>query len=165
MSRLAGSAFTGLGSLLSKAKGPAAAVGLDFASPMGALAFGVPTALFGAELARGSGKSVKEEFTGFDKDLKTEARRMRLQAAQAMKARRLQAAMADNMMRLAAANPQLYNQLLAGRTLPTGAVVIGGGQRSDFLESVAYQMATGGFGNPSGTPDSPDVMQALVDSQ
>jgi hypothetical protein len=89
---------------------------------------------------------------------------MRYQASQQMKAQRLQRAMADNMVRLAAANPQLYNQLLAGRPLPNGAVVIGGGQRSDFLESVAYQMATGGFGNPQGTPDSPDVMQSLVNS-
>ena len=81
-----------------------------------------------------------------------------------MKAQRLQRAMADNMMRLGAANPQLYNQLLVGRVLPQGAVVIGGGQKSDFLDSVAYQMATGGFGNGTGTPDSPDIMQALVDS-
>jgi hypothetical protein len=96
--------------------------------------------------------------------LKAELQRQRYQAAQAMKAQRLQKAMADNMMRLAAANPQLYNQLMVGRVLPQGAVVIGGPKRSDFLESVAYQMATGGFGNQAGTPDSPDMMQSLVDS-
>lgn len=164
MSAFAGSAFKGLGSLIGKVKGPAQAVGLDFSSPMAALGVGIPVGLMGAELGRGAVKAVKEEFTGFDKDLREQARQMRYQAAQQMKARRLHQAMAENMMRLAAANPQLYNQLMAGRPLPTGAVVIGGGRRTDFLESVAYQMATGGFGNPSGSPDSPDVMQALVDS-
>jgi hypothetical protein len=129
-----------------------------------ALGAGIPLGLLAAGGVREGAKAVKEEFTGFDKDLKAEARRMRYQASQQMKAQRLQRAMADNMVRLAAANPQLYNQLLAGRPLPNGAVVIGGGQRSDFLESVAYQMATGGFGNPQGTPDSPDVMQSLVNS-
>jgi hypothetical protein len=163
MSRFAG-AFKGLADLVKPVAKGAQAVGVDFSSPSLALGAGIPTAMVGAELLKGAGKAVKEEFTGFDKDLRQQAREMRYQASQQMKARRLQQAMADNMMRLAAANPQLYNQLLAGRPLPNGAVVIGGGQRSDFLESVAYQMATGGFGNPQGTPDSPDVMQTLVDS-
>lgn len=163
MSRFAG-AFKGLADLVKPVTKGAQAVGVDFSSPSLALGAGVPTALVGAELLKGGAKAVKEEFTGFDKDLKNQARQMRYQASQQMKARRLQQAMADNMMRLAAANPQLYNQLLAGRPLPNGAVVIGGGQKSDFLESVAYQMATGGFGNPQETPDSPDVMQSLVNS-
>jgi len=163
MSRFAG-AFKGLADLVKPVAKGAKAVGMDFSGPTAALGAGIPLGLLAAEGVRGGAKAVKEEFTGFDKDLKAEARRMRYQASQQMKARRLQQAMADNMMRLAAANPQLYNQLLAGRPLPQGAVVIGGGQRSDFLESVAYQMATGGFGNPQGTPDSPDVMQSLVNS-
>lgn len=164
MSSIAASAFKGLGGLLGPVKKGATAVGLDFSSPMVALGVGVPTAMVGAELLGGVGSAIKEEFTGFDKDLKDIGRQMRYQAAQQMKARRLQQAMADNMVRLAAANPQLYMQLMVGRTLPQGAVVIGGGKKSDFLESVAYQMATGGFGNPAGTPDSPDIMQSLVDS-
>lgn len=164
MSRIAASAFKGLGGLIDPVAKGAKAVGLDFSNPMLAFGAGVPTAMVGAELLRGSGSSIKEEFTGFDKDLRQIGRDMRYQAAQQMKARRLQQAMADNMVRLAAANPQLYMQLMVGRTLPQGAVVIGGGKKSDFLESVAYQMATGGFGNPAGTPDSPDIMQSLVDS-
>lgn len=167
MSRIAASAFKGLSGLVNpvrKAASVGKGIGLDFSSPLNAFAFGVPTALFAGDLAMGLGKSVKEEFTGVDKELRSELRRQRYQAAQAMKAQRLQRAMADNMTRLAAANPQLYNQLLVGKALPQGAVVIGGGQRSDFLESVAYQMATGGFGNPQANPDSPDIMQTLVDS-
>jgi hypothetical protein len=167
MSRIASAAFKGLGELVSplkKVAGGAKAVGLDFSSPALAFGAGVPTALMAVELGKGLGSSVKQEFVGFDRDLRDIGRDMRYQAAQQMKARRLQAAMADNMMRLAAANPQLYNQLLAGRTLPTGAVLIGGGKKTDFLESVAYQMATGGFGNPQGTTDSPDIMQSLINS-
>lgn len=163
MSRFA-SAFKDLSGLLKPVKKVASGVGLDFSNPTMAMGVGIPTALAGAHLLRGAGSAIKEEFTGFDKDLGQAGRDMRYQASQQMKARRLQQAMADNMMRLAAANPQLYNQLLVGRTLPQGAVVIGGGKKSDFLESVAYQMAMGGFENPSGTPDSSSIMQSLVDS-
>ena len=97
-------------------------------------------------------------------ELDEEMRRRKVEASQAMRARRLQRAMADNMSRLAAANPQLYNQLLVGRMLPQGAVVIGGGQRSDFLDSVAYQMAIGGFESPQTSPDSSDTIRNLVAS-
>ena len=140
------------------------AVGLEFSNPLVAVGAGIPAGMFLGGLGVEMAKGVKEEFTGFNKDIAQQLRQRRYEASQAMKARRLQEAMAQNMMRLAAVNPQLYNQLLIGRTLPEGAVVIGGGQRSDFLESVAYQMATGGFGNPGSPTDSPDVMQALVDS-
>jgi len=153
-----------LRSLGGKTKRAANFVGLDFSSPGMALAAGVPTAMFLGGMAGGVAQAVKEEFTGFNQDISQQMRQRRYEAAQALKAQRLQQAMAQNMMRLAATNPQLYNQLLVGRTLPQGAVVVGGGQRSDFLESVAYQMATGGFGNPQTSTDSPDVMQALVDS-
>lgn len=183
MSAFAGAAFRGLAGLM----GPGAAktvvkkampspglrslgrgaaktgqmAGLDFSSPGSALAFGVPTTMLLGGLGMGVGSAVKESFTGVDKDIQEEMKNRRYQAAQAIKAQRLQKAMADNMMRLAAANPQLYNQLMVGRQLPQGAVVLGGGKRSDFLETVAYQMATGAFGTPT---DSPDALQALVDS-
>jgi hypothetical protein len=159
-----GSAFKSLGSLVSGAAQKAKGVGLDFSSPGLAFGAGVPTALVGAELAGQVGSSIKEEFTGFDKDLKLELRRQRYEAAQAMRARRLQRAMSDNLIRLATANPQLYNQLMVGRPIPNGAVVIGGG-RTDFLESVAYQMATGGFGTPTGSPDSQGVLEALIEAR
>lgn len=157
MSRLAGSAFKSLSGLVGGAKG----LGLDFSSPGVALGVGVPTAMFAGDILGNLGGAVKESVVGFDKDLKVEMQRRRYQAAQALKARRLQQAMADNMMRLAASNPQLYNQLMVGRALPQGAVVLGGGRKTDFLESVAYQMATGGFGTPTGSPDS---LQAIANS-
>lgn len=139
-------------------------IGLDFSNPTVAFGAGVPTAMFLGELGGTLRDAAKQSLVGTDKMLDQEIRRRRLEAANAMKARRLQEAMSQNMMRLAAANPQLYNQLLVGRTLPQGAVVIGGGQSSDFLDTVAYQMATGGFGNPQGTPDSSGTIDALVNS-
>jgi len=51
--------------------------------------------------------------------------------------------MASASARLAAVAPHLYNQILAGRTLPQGAVVLGGSPRTDLLEQLAYGMATG----------------------
>ena len=168
---MVGNAFKALGGLLggaaTKAKGVAQAgsgVGLDFSSPAAALGLGLPTALIAGDLAGQLGSSVKAEFTGLNKELDKELRRRRAEAAQGMRARRLQRAMAENMSRLAAANPQLYNQLLVGRMLPQGAVVIGGGQRPEFLESVAYQMASGGFERAQSSPDSADAIRNLVGS-
>ena len=51
--------------------------------------------------------------------------------------------MASASARLAAVAPHLYNQIMAGRTLPQGAVVLGGSPRTDLLEQIAYGMATG----------------------
>jgi hypothetical protein len=45
--------------------------------------------------------------------------------------------------RLAAVNPQLYNEVLAGRRLPQGAVVLGGIPRTDLLQELAYDLASG----------------------
>jgi hypothetical protein len=159
-----GSAFKSLGALVKGPSKAARSVGLDFTGVQAGLGIGVPTALFGAGIASEVGSAVKEEFTGFNKDLRLELRRQRYEAAQAMKARRLQKAMSENLMRLASSNPQLYNQLMVGKVLPTGAVVIGGG-RTDFLESVAYQMATGGFGTTPGTPDDTRVLEALIEAR
>ena len=170
-----GQAFKGLGSLVggvakgaggvAKGVGKAGSgVGLDFSSPGMALGVGLPTALIAGDLAGQVGSSVKAEFTGLNKELDKELRRRRAEAAQGMRARRLQRAIAENMSRLAAANPQLYNQLLVGRLLPQGAVVIGGGQRPEFLESVAYQMATGGFESSQSSPDAADAIRNLVGS-
>lgn len=182
MSRIASAAFKGLGELVSPAvnavKAAPAAVkavpgfgALNTARKLAGLetsAHALPWLLPSIGMVGELGvkpiyKAIHDK-NPMDAAIDEEMQRRRYQVSQQLKAQRLQAAMADNMMRLAAANPQLYNQLLVGRTLPQGAVVIGGGQKSDFLESVAYQMATGGFGNPQGSPDSPDVMQTLVNS-
>jgi hypothetical protein len=46
-----------------------------------------------------------------------------------------------NITYIAQSNPQLYNELVVGRRLPRGAVVLGGPPRRDLLEEVATMMA------------------------
>ncbi len=58
-----------------------------------------------------------------------------------MQAERRARELAVNAQRLAQFNPNLYNQIMAGRTLPRGAIVIGGQPRTDLLEDFARQMA------------------------
>ena len=66
--------------------------------------------------------------------------------------------MARNAARLAAANPQLYNQIMAGRQLPQGAVVLGGKPRTDLMEELTSSMSRGQYSEPS--PDE-QLMQLL----
>ena len=47
----------------------------------------------------------------------------------------------ENIKVIAQSNPQLYNELVAGKRLPRGAVVLGGPPRRDLLEEVATMMA------------------------
>lgn len=63
---------------------------------------------------------------------------------------RLQQLMVENSTRLAQRFPHRYNEMLAGRRLPQGAVVIGGNPRSDIIEDIAYAMATGAYSDPEG---------------
>jgi len=48
-------------------------------------------------------------------------------------------------MRLAAVDPHLYNEVMAGRSLPKDAVVFGGQPRTDLMEELAMGMAQGQF--------------------
>ena len=54
----------------------------------------------------------------------------------------VQQQLARNAARLAASNPHLYNQIMAGRRLPQGAVILGGTPRTDLMEEIAGGMAT-----------------------
>lgn len=63
--------------------------------------------------------------------------------AEQAKMERLQASIAENMARLAHADPDLYNQVMAGRRLPRGARVFGGRPRTDLLQELGAMMATG----------------------
>jgi len=47
-----------------------------------------------------------------------------------------------NEQRIMQVAPHLANQLLAGRRLPQGAVVLGTGQRTDLFREFAQQMVT-----------------------
>lgn len=57
--------------------------------------------------------------------------------------------MQRNTMLLATQAPHLFNQLMAGRSLPRGATVIGGQPRTDLVEEVAMGMTQGRFAPPA----------------
>lgn len=65
----------------------------------------------------------------------------------------------ESLGRLAALDPQLYNELTAGRVLPQGAMMFGGTPRTDLLEAMAFDMADGVY-RPSGDPDA-ELQQLL----
>ena len=56
--------------------------------------------------------------------------------------RRIQEMVERNMAVVASRDPHLYNQVMAGRVLPQGAVVLGGPRRQDLMEELAYAMGT-----------------------
>ena len=72
----------------------------------------------------------------------------------------LQSSMAQSLARLAAASPQTYNQVMAGRQLPQGAVVLGGAPRVDLMEDLALRMASNPQSIP-GAPAQPSVMDLI----
>ena len=55
---------------------------------------------------------------------------------------RVERELATQAAKLAAVNPQLYNQIMAGRRLPQGAVILGGQPRTDLMEQIASSMAS-----------------------
>lgn len=58
---------------------------------------------------------------------------------------RVEKALAQNQARLAQANPTLYTSVMAGRKVPTGAVVLGGKPRMDLMRELAASMDRGAF--------------------
>jgi len=71
----------------------------------------------------------------------------------------LQRRMQQATMRLAATDPHLYNEVLAGRSLPKDAVVFGGQPRQDLMEELAMSMATDQFKQPQSAHS--ELMQEL----
>mgnify|MGYP003110201762 CR=1 FL=1 len=71
----------------------------------------------------------------------------------------LQKKIARSAMRLAAIDPHLYNEVMAGRSLPKDAVVFGGQPRTDLMEELAMGMAQGQFEKPQTAHD--ELMQSL----
>jgi hypothetical protein len=108
---------------------------------------------FAPGIIRGVRGSVRE-ITGDDptvdallEDNRTRAVFMAMQQRKQEQLRRLQQ---ENTNRILQYMPQVANQLLAGRKLPQGAVVIGGQPRTDLLDEVARQMGAGAFNQSVG---------------
>jgi len=57
-----------------------------------------------------------------------------------LKRRRIEEMIERNMAVVASRDPHLYSQVMAGRVLPQGAVVLGGPRRQDLMEELAYAM-------------------------
>lgn len=79
-----------------------------------------------------------EEEMGFDLEGITEARSN--SRYQQLRAERIQQMQSANIERLARLQPELYNQVVAGRRLPEGGVAIGGVPRLDMLQQIASAM-------------------------
>jgi Sec-independent protein translocase protein TatA len=88
------------------------------------------------------GKLAEDAFLEF-----RNAQRRQVIDQEADRARResLQAAIDLNLQRVAQADPAMYAQVMAGRRLPQGAVVLGGEQRTDLLQELGRAMAEGRF--------------------
>ena len=71
----------------------------------------------------------------------------------------LQRRMTQATMRLAALDPHLYNEVMAGRSLPKDAVVFGGQPRTDLMEELAMSMVDGQFKEPQSAHN--ELMQEL----
>jgi len=92
--------------------------------------------------------------TPLQDQIKMEVNSQREMALAQAKNQRLLRQMAINTSRLASIDPHLYNEVLAGRRLPKGAVMFGGKPREDLMEALAMKMSTGEFKNPD-VPENP----------
>lgn len=80
----------------------------------------------------------------FERQLRAETSALLREQAAALRRQRMETSIAINEQRLSQM-PGLYNALLAGKPIPRGAAVIGGGQRPDLINLVAQSMAEGQF--------------------
>lgn len=138
------------------------------AAALGAAAIGIPTGLFlgkevvdpiATSVARGLGWQ-REERQLFA--LEESIRRENMMRATVLKEERLARADMDNIERLARMNPELVKQVLAGRRLPRGAVVIGGRPRVDAMMELARSMSMGAY---STGPTDPILAMAQQSAQ
>ena len=70
-----------------------------------------------------------------------------------LKSRRMEEMVQRNMAAVAQYSPHLYNQVMSGRLLPEGAVVLGGPRRQDLMEELAHSM---------GSSSSPENFESLL---
>tara|TARA_R110002012_G_scaffold253424_1_gene432466 strand:+ start:521 stop:1012 length:492 start_codon:yes stop_codon:yes gene_type:complete len=138
--------------------------GLAKTNPLIALGLGVPAAGFiGSEIvspiARGAYDaspipSISDDYRGITgRRYENYQESLGNKAAQALKSQRIEEMVQRNMAIVAQRDPHLYNQVMAGRVLPKGAVVLGGPRRQDLMEELAYAM---------GTSSSPEDFSSLV---
>lgn len=111
------------------------------------LALGGATAAYvGGEILDPLATGARDAFSSgpFDRSVQREMAAREFGVSERLKQDRLQKLASANAARLAALQPDIYNQVMAGRRLPRGAVVIGGVPRTDLLAEVASRMGTQG---------------------
>lgn len=116
----------------------------------GALPFALPTIVQGAEgLALDVADPISRAVRGAPIGQLSQDDMVRIQdeSEQAMlmesiRQRQVEEMARVNEQRIMQVAPQIANQLLAGRRLPQGAVVLGTGQRTDLFREFARQMTT-----------------------
>lgn len=67
---------------------------------------------------------------------------MQMGVAARLEKARMEEMVQRNIAIVAQRSPHLYAQVMAGRILPQGAVVLGGVPRTDLMEELAYSMGT-----------------------
>lgn len=107
-----------------------------------------------AELEEESGLSFEDVVRGRERSRYEQLRQERLRAQQNA-----------NIERLAALQPELYNQIVAGRRLPIGGIAIGGIPNLELLQQVAgamgEQRVPGGVVKEILFPDQQDIFEGL----
>ncbi|MFN6254485.1 MAG: hypothetical protein ACK4Y5_20750 [Acetobacteraceae bacterium] len=130
-----------------------------------AAAFALPTGQFLGENIVDPVASAAARSLGWKRDeselasLSESFRQEDMARAVVLREQRLMRADMDNAERLARINPGLVKQILAGRRLPRGAVVIGGKPRTDALMELARAMSQGAY-----TEQPKDPLLALAQS-
>ena len=97
---------------------------------------------FEAATGRKPGQMPFGQFQKFQKELRAYA------YADKMKAQRYMRTNAENTAMLARYFPHQFQEIMAGRELPHGAVVIGGEPRADLMAEFANSMSEGAFQQP-----------------
>ncbi len=99
--------------------------------------------MIGAPLVKGVAEDFSNQKTeDLLKNLEFEKQQSAIQQGLASRQQAVEQEIAKQSARLAAANPHLYNQIIAGRRLPQGAVILGGNPRTDLMEQIASGMAS-----------------------
>ena len=137
---------------------------LAASNPLIALGLGVPAAGFlGSEIvgpiARGAYDaspipSIYDDYSGITgRRYDNYQQSLNNKITQTLQSQRIEQMVQRNMSIVANRDPHLFNQVMAGRILPKGAVVLGGPRRQDLMEELAYAM---------GTSSSPEDFSSLV---
>jgi len=88
-----------------------------------------------------------------ERQIKREREGQARQLEMNMRSARIEEMVQRNMAVVAQKDPHLFNQVMSGRMLPQGAVVLGGPRRQDLMEELAFAM---------GDSSTPEAFTSLI---